>query len=62
MPWRRRSGEMEWHRCRNCENWPDGASGYAETDDEPAHRSGGAAENPVCERCEDLVKARSCEE
>lgn len=53
---------MEWHRCRNCENWPDGASGYAETDDEPAHRSGGAAENPVCERCEDLVKARSCEE
>ncbi|MDX1623033.1 MAG: hypothetical protein R3199_03530 [Gemmatimonadota bacterium] len=62
MAWRRAADERTWHRCRNCEEFPEDDARYKEITGEPGDRPGGPEENPVCERCDQLLRAGSCEE
>lgn len=61
MTWRREKGEMLWHACANCEEWPQDGTDFSETERGPASEPGGAEENPICERCDSLMRSDACE-
>lgn len=61
MAWRRARGELDWHRCRNCRDYPADDSDHLQISGDPTGQPGGVDENPICERCDELLRANECE-
>lgn len=62
MAWRRASGELLWHACSNCEEWPPDDAEFKEIAGDRSSLPGDPEENPVCERCDELLRTGAWEE